>query len=87
MNPALNGQEPRRVLELFSQILRIPRMSHQEDEMVRWITQWATSRGYPVVSDEAKNVLVKQDVYVWKIKLTNIHGKTKELTGKVTILK
>lgn len=34
-----------------------------------------------------KNEEVKQDVYVWKIKLTNIHGKTKELTGKVTILK
>lgn len=33
------------------------------------------------------NAEVKQDVYVWKIKLTNVHGASKELTGKVTILK
>ena len=30
---------------------------------------------------------VKQDVYVWKIKITNVFGKSKELAGKVSIIK
>ena len=33
------------------------------------------------------NTDVKQDVYVWHVKLTNIHGKSKELTGTVNIIK
>jgi len=33
------------------------------------------------------NTEVKQDVYVWKIRLTNVHGASKEMTGKVTILR
>ncbi|MBK9285783.1 MAG: gliding motility-associated C-terminal domain-containing protein [Sphingobacteriaceae bacterium] len=31
--------------------------------------------------------ILKQDVYVWKIKLVNTFGKSKEFTGKVTLIK
>lgn len=34
-----------------------------------------------------KGKLCKQDTYIWKITLTNILGKTQNLTGKVTLLK
>jgi gliding motility-associated-like protein len=30
---------------------------------------------------------IKQDVYIWHVKLTNIHGKGKELTGKVDVIR
>jgi gliding motility-associated-like protein len=31
--------------------------------------------------------IIKQDVYIWEIKLTNSFGKSTELSGKVTIIK
>jgi gliding motility-associated-like protein len=39
---------------------------------------------YPKRSDQD---IIKQDVYVWKIKITNSFGKSSELEGKVTLLK
>jgi gliding motility-associated-like protein len=34
-----------------------------------------------------KGILCKEDAYTWKINLTNVFGKSKELTGHVTLIK
>ena len=30
---------------------------------------------------------IKQDVYIWRVKVTNIFGKSKEITGKVELIR
>lgn len=58
MNPAFEGLQPTRPLQYFSDILCIPRKSHQEDEIVAYIRNWAISRGYTSKVDEHKNLVV-----------------------------
>ena len=34
-----------------------------------------------------KGISIKNDIYTWRIKLTNVFGKSHELTGHVTLIK
>ncbi len=34
-----------------------------------------------------KGKICKEDTYVWKINLTSVYGKSKELTGHITLIK
>lgn len=58
LNPAFAGLKPERVLEIFSDVLKIPRRSHEEDLMVSYIRVWAEGRGYEYKVDDAKNIVV-----------------------------
>ncbi|MFW5826104.1 MAG: aminoacyl-histidine dipeptidase [bacterium] len=48
-----------RVLELFERINRIPRCSGNEQQIARWLVEWADSNGFPAEQDEARNVLIR----------------------------
>jgi dipeptidase D len=50
--------EPRRVWGLFENITRIPRCSGKEEQIRRWILQWAERSGVPGRADEGGNVLL-----------------------------
>ncbi len=58
LNPAFLGLKPERVLDIFSDVLRIPRRSHEEIFMVDYIRIWAEGRGYRYKVDDAKNIVV-----------------------------
>ena len=30
---------------------------------------------------------IKQDIYIWKVKVTNVFGKEQEFAGKVTVIR
>jgi gliding motility-associated-like protein len=45
------------------------------------------AQGWDGTFPKRKNQEVKQDVYVWQIKLTNVMGKSKEISGKVSLIK
>lgn len=47
------------ILELFEKLTKIPRCSGNSDPFVAFITEFATSNGYDVFVDNAKNVLCK----------------------------
>ncbi len=59
VHPALAGHEPLVALELFSEILQIPRPSHQESAMIDWVTRWAQKNGFAVTTDKFNNVVVR----------------------------
>lgn len=58
LNDAFFGLEPQTVLAHFSEILKIPRRSHEEDQMVAYIQRWAESYGYTWKVDDHKNIVV-----------------------------
>ncbi|UPA22158.1 M20/M25/M40 family metallo-hydrolase [Candidatus Peribacteria bacterium] len=58
LNDAFFGLEPQTVLAHFSEILKIPRRSHEEDQMVAYIQRWADSYGYTWKVDDHKNIVV-----------------------------
>lgn len=45
-----------KILEIFEQINKIPRCSKKEEEIARWLIQWAKAKQLPVKSDRAGNV-------------------------------
>lgn len=47
------------VLELFERINRIPRCSGNEQQIARWLMEWADSNGLAAEQDEARNVLIR----------------------------
>lgn len=48
-----------RVLELFEEINTIPRQSKNEEEISRWLIDWAINNGFEVESDSYMDVLIK----------------------------
>lgn len=58
LNPQFDGLEPASVLGFFSQILTIPRRSHEEQLMVEYLQAWAAARRYESKVDGHKNVVV-----------------------------
>jgi len=53
----------------------------------RLFTTTEFTQGWDGTYPKRGSEVLKQDVYVWKIKLTNNLGKSKEFSGKVTLLK
>src|SRR5580658_7340609 len=51
----LQGLQPRRLWELFGQLLRIPRPSKHEDAVMLFLERWATQHGYTVKRDDVGN--------------------------------
>ncbi len=49
----------RTIIDYFEQINRIPRCSKQEQQISRWLQQWAMDRGMPVKSDSAGNLVLQ----------------------------
>lgn len=49
----------RTVIDVFEQINRIPRCSKQEQQISRWLRQWAEARDLSVKSDPAGNLVVR----------------------------
>lgn len=58
LNSEFFGLEPQSVLAHFSEILKIPRESHNEDQMVSYIQKWADQNGYTHKVDAHKNLVV-----------------------------
>ena len=48
----------RTIIDYFKQINQIPRCSKQEQQISRWLQQWAMDRGLPVKSDSAGNLVI-----------------------------
>ncbi len=48
----------RTIIDYFEQINQIPRCSKQEQQISRWLQQWAMDRGFPVKSDSAGNLVI-----------------------------
>lgn len=51
--------ETKQVIELFEQINRIPRCSHDEERIRAWLLEWAQDHGLASEHDEAGNVLIR----------------------------
>ena len=49
----------RTIIDYFEQINQIPRCSKQEQQISRWLQQWAMDRGVPVKSDSAGNLVLQ----------------------------
>jgi dipeptidase D len=49
----------RTVIDIFEQINHIPRCSKQEQQVSRWLQQWAGDRGLETESDAAGNLVVR----------------------------
>ena len=49
----------RRVIDVFERINRIPRCSKQEQQVSRWLRQWAASRDLEAQTDSAGNLVVR----------------------------
>jgi len=49
----------RRVIDYFEQINRIPRCSKNEQQISRWLQEWALGRGLEVESDPAGNLVIR----------------------------
>ena len=49
----------RTIIDYFEQINQIPRCSKQEQQISRWLQQWALDRGVPVKSDSAGNLVLQ----------------------------
>ncbi len=49
----------RTIIDYFEQINQIPRCSQQEQQISRWLQQWALDRGVPVKSDSAGNLVLQ----------------------------
>ncbi len=47
------------IIDYFEQINQIPRCSKQEQQISRWLQQWAMDRGVPVKSDSAGNLVLQ----------------------------
>ena len=53
-----DGENVGRILALFQQISQIPRCSKHEDRISAWLVAWARERGFPVKTDDRKNVVI-----------------------------
>lgn len=51
--------EPKAVFEIFSQINKVPRPSKHEEQISRWLQEWAAAHGIECVADEAMNVIMR----------------------------
>ncbi|WP_372683331.1 aminoacyl-histidine dipeptidase [Desulfosarcina sp.] len=49
----------RTIIDYFEQINQHPRCSKQEQQISRWLKQWAMDRGVPVKSDSAGNLVLQ----------------------------
>lgn len=49
----------RKVIDYFERINRIPRCSRHEDQLCRWLRQWAEKRGYETQTDPTGNLVVR----------------------------
>ena len=49
----------RAVIDIFEQINRIPRCSKQEQQISRWLQQWARARDLDLQSDSAGNLVIR----------------------------
>lgn len=47
-----------KVLEIFKEITKVPRESHHEEQIVRWLQDFAKEHGLESKTDEAGNVLI-----------------------------
>ncbi|HUS78271.1 MAG TPA: beta-Ala-His dipeptidase [Patescibacteria group bacterium] len=61
MSGTLEGLEPRAVWEIFEEISRIPRCSKREQELGRWIKDWAEENGVSFKQDEVGNILLARE--------------------------
>jgi dipeptidase D len=52
-------QATHKVIDLFEEISRIPRCSKNEEQISRWLCQWAESKGYPFQRDATGNLVIQ----------------------------
>ena len=45
-----------KILDRFEQIAAIPRQTKHEEQIARWLQDWAASHKYPTRKDEAGNL-------------------------------
>ena len=48
-----------KVLDIFSEICKVPRPSKHEERISRWLQDWATKHGIECIADEAMNVIMR----------------------------
>ena len=53
-----------KILDIFKEIMKIPRESGHEEQIIAWLQNWAEKRNLECRTDEAGNVL-SDDVYVY----------------------
>lgn len=53
-----NGTNVDQVLAIFEQISQVPRCSKHEERISAWLVSWAKQRGFPVKTDDRKNVVI-----------------------------
>jgi len=57
--PCLQGLEPADFFRWFGEICRIPHGSHQEQQLIAWLQDFAAKRNLPCRVDEAGNLLMQ----------------------------
>lgn len=55
----LEGTEPRAFWQKFVELTAVPRPSRHEEAMIEHVRAWAAGHGYEVVSDAARNLVVR----------------------------
>ena len=48
-----------KVFEIFSQICKVPRPSKHEEQISRWLQEWAKAHGIDCIADEAMNIIMR----------------------------
>ena len=48
-----------KVFEIFSQICKVPRPSKHEEQISRWLQEWAKAHGIECIADEAMNIIMR----------------------------
>lgn len=52
-------KDTRAVIDIFEQISAVPRQSKHEEQITRWVCEWAAERGFEHKTDKAGNVLIR----------------------------
>lgn len=60
MNNDLMALEPKKVFEIFAEILQIPRPSKKEDKIIEYLMNWGKKRNLETLRDEIGNVLIRK---------------------------
>lgn len=51
--------EPKAVFDIFAEICKVPRPSKHEEQISKWLQEFAAARGIECVADEAMNVIMR----------------------------
>ena len=52
------NDQVKKILDIFSNINKVPRCSKNEEQIVKFLVNWATERNFKVKTDEIDNVLI-----------------------------